>query len=262
MSINNIEKFRATIQNGKVCVGIPISSSDPVVSELLGDAGYDFTWIDMEHCPITIDTALGHIMAVRGTDTAPFVRVPWNDPVLIKPVLEFEPAGIIVPLIRTAEDAANAVRACKYPPVGIRGFGPRRGVKFGGLDTATYLQDADSRTIVIIQIEHIEAVKNLDAILATPGLDGICLGPNDLSGSMGLLGQVEHPDVIEAIDTIIEKVRKTGLYLGVATGYNPQTVRQWIAKGIQWIALNTDYVNMYKYSKMVIDDVHSIKTES
>ena len=259
MSINNIEKFKAKIRNGNVCVGIPISSSDPVVSELFGDAGYDFTWIDMEHCPIDIYTALAHIMAVRGTNTAPFVRVPWNDPASIKPVLELEPAGIIVPLIQTGEDAANAVQACKYPPLGIRGFGPRRGIKFGGIEMETYLQEADKRTMVFVQIEHIEAVKNSDAILATPGLDGICIGPNDLSGSMGLLGQIEHPDVIKAIDTIIEKVRKTDLYLGVATGYNPEKVRQWIGKGIQWIALNTDYVNMYKYSKMILDDVHSIK---
>jgi 2-keto-3-deoxy-L-rhamnonate aldolase RhmA len=259
MSINNLEKFKEKIRKGQVCVGIPISSADPVVSELFADAGYDFTWIDMEHCPIDAHTALGHVMAVRGTDTAPFIRVPWNDHVLIKPILEFEPAGVIVPLIRTAEDAARAVEACKYPPIGARGFGPRRGIKFGGMDMSSYLKDADQRSMVIVQIEHIEAVRNLDGILATSGLDAICIGPNDLSGSMGHLGDICHPEVAQAIDTVIEKVRRTNLYLGVATGYNPKKVREWIAKGIQWIGLNGDYTNMFLYSKMVVDDVRSIK---
>lgn len=259
--MNNIEKFKEKIRNGQVCVGTVVSSSDPVVSELLGEAGYDFTWIDMEHSPIDSQTALAHVMAVRGTDTAPFIRVPSNDPVTIKPVLELEPAGIIVPLIRTAEEVAQAVRACKYPPTGIRGYGPRRGIKFGGMDMQTYLQDANDRTMVFVQIEHIDAVNNLDAILATPGLDGVCLGPNDLSGSLGMLGQVTHPDVVKAIDTTIEKVRKTNLYLGVATGFRSETARLWIEKGIQWICLNGDYVNMYLYSKMVIDDVRVVQRE-
>ena len=259
MSLNNVEKFREKIRNGNVCVGLPISFSDPVVSEVIAEAGYDFTWIDTEHCPIDLHTALGHIMATRGTDTAAFVRVPWNDPVLIKPVLEFVPAGIIVPLVRTAQDVEKAVKACKYPPAGVRGFGPRRGIKFGGLDMKTYLDDADNRTLVIVQIEHIDAVNNIDAIIATPGLDGICLGPNDLSGSMGLLGKSQHPDVVREIDKVIEKTRNTDLFLGVAAGYNGEKVRQWIAKGIQWIALNTDSTNMYLQSKMILDDVRSIE---
>ncbi len=177
MSLNNIEKFKEKISRGQTCVGVAISFADPAVSELFGDAGYDFTWIDMEHCPIDPHMALGHVMAVRGTDTAPFIRVPWNDPVLIKPLLEFEPAGIIVPLIRTAEEATLAVEACKYPPKGRRGFGPRRGVKFGGLDTRAYIEEADSRTLVIVQIEHIDAVRHIESILAVPGLDAVCIRP-------------------------------------------------------------------------------------
>ncbi|MEW5817737.1 MAG: aldolase/citrate lyase family protein [Spirochaetota bacterium] len=259
MSINNVEKFRKKVRNGQTCVGIPITSSDPVVSELFGDAGYDFTWIDMEHGPIDLHTALTHVIAVRGTDTAPFIRVPSNDPVLIKPILEFEPAGIIIPLIRTAADVVQAVQACKYTPEGIRGFGPRRGTQYGGMDMQKYLKNANDRIMVFIQIESIEAVRNIDSILAIKGLDGICLGPNDLSASMGILGQLDHPDLVEAMDTVIKKAVNTDLYIGIAMGYEPAKVRQWIAKGIQWIALNTDYVNMYLHSKMVIDDVRSIR---
>ena len=255
---NNGEKFRQKILRGQVCVGTAVTLSDPAVSELCGDAGYDFTWIDTEHAPLDNHTVLTHVMATRGTDVAPFVRVPANDPVLIKPLLELEPAAIIVPLIQSPQDVRKAVEACKYPPRGIRGYGPRRGVRFGGVDMQTYLDEADDHTMVIVQIEHIDAVNALDAILATEGLDGICLGPNDLSGSLGVLGQISHPDVAAAIDTTIEKARASGVLLGVATGYDPQRVRGWIAKGIQWICLDTDCVGLYRYATQVIDDVQSI----
>jgi 2-dehydro-3-deoxyglucarate aldolase/4-hydroxy-2-oxoheptanedioate aldolase len=258
-SINNLEKFKARIAAGQVCVGTAITFGDPAVSELYGDAGYDFTWIDMEHGPFDLPAALGHIMAARGTDLAPFVRVPANDPVLIKPVLDLVPAAIIVPMIKTPEDAAQAVRACRYPPRGIRGYSPRRGTKFGGIPQAQYLESADEQTLVLIQIEQIEAVQHIDLILQTPGLDGICLGPNDLSGSMGKLGRTTDPEVAAAIDTVMRKARQTDLLLGVATGYDPKTVQAWLEKGIQWICLNTDYSNMYQHSKLVLEGVRQVE---
>lgn len=259
MSLNNIESFKAKIQRGQTCVGVPVTLSDPTVSELMADAGYDFTWIDMEHGPIDLHVALQHVMAVRGTGTAPFIRVPWNDPVTIKPILEFEPAGIIIPMVRNAEEAVQAVQACKYPPVGIRGFGPRRGIKFGGEAMGQYLQVADGRTLVIIQIEHIDALIHLDEILQVEGLDSICIGPNDLSGSMGLLGQTTHPDVVNTIDTIVAKVKTSPLMLGVATGYSEGNAQFWLDRGVNWIALNTDCVNMYLWAKKVVDGIRWAK---
>jgi 2-dehydro-3-deoxyglucarate aldolase/4-hydroxy-2-oxoheptanedioate aldolase len=251
--VNNIGHFQERIRSGKICVGMAITFNDPAVSELIAEAGYDFTWIDMEHAPLELPAVLGHLMALRGTQTAPFVRVRCNDVNVIKPVLDLAPAGIIIPLVNTAAEAEAAVRACKYPPRGIRGYGPRRGQKFGVLSQPEYLAKADEQTLVIIQIEHLDAVKNLDAILKVPGLDAICLGPNDLSGSLGKLGQIQDPEVAGAIDTVIKKVRQTKLFLGVSTGYNPKTFPVWIEKGIQWINLNTDWVNLFAHSKMVID---------
>ena len=123
----------------------------------------------------------------------------------------------------------------------------------------TYLETADDKTMLIVQIEHVNAVNNIDQILDTPGLDGICIGPNDLSGSYGVLGKINHPDVQNAIDIVIAKVKKTNLFLGVATYYEQQNVKMWIGKGVQFIALNTDYANLYRRSKEIIDDVKSIK---
>ena len=113
------------MRRGEVCLGTAISFSDPTVTEALCNV-LDFVWIDTEHNPLSLEDVQGHIMATKGTDVLPLVRVPWNDPVLIKPILDIGAAGVIVPMIRTADDVRLAVAACRYPPEGIRGFGPRR----------------------------------------------------------------------------------------------------------------------------------------
>jgi len=258
MSLNNVEVFKKKIQDGGVCVGVSVSLCDPAISELFAETGYDSTWIDMEHTVMSLETVLGHVMAVRGTRTAPIVRVPWNDPVLIKPVLEMEPAGIIVPMVRSATEVAAAVAACKYPPKGIRGFGPHRGIRFGATSAEDYLQDANDRNMVIAQIEHIDAVNDLDAILEIPGLDGIVLGPNDLSGSMGKLGRTSDPEVVAAMDEVVEKTRGSEKLLGASVGYSTESIREWLAKGVQWISVGGDIANLYEYSQTAFDDVRSV----
>jgi 2-keto-3-deoxy-L-rhamnonate aldolase RhmA len=250
--VNNLDQFRKTIAAGRVCIGSGVALSDPLISELTAEAGYDFTWIDLEHSPLTLQAALGHVMAVRGTKTAPFIRVPWNDPVLIKPVLELNPAAIIVPMVRTAEEAARAVSACKYPPAGIRGFGPCRGVRFGAVNTAEYLATADSRTLVMLQIEHLDAVRNLEQILQVPGVDGICVGPNDLSGSMGKLGQTTDPQVRAAVMQILRTTRSAGKMPGLATGFDPESFRIWLDCGVQWICLGADWINLFTQSRSIL----------
>ena len=248
MSINNVETFRKKIESGELCVGCDITFKDPAISELFGEVGYDFTWIDMEHHPLTLDHVEGHVMAVRGTDTAPFVRVPWNDPVLIKPVLELAPAAIILPMVRTPDEAESAVKACKYPPRGIRGFGPRRGHRYTRTDTRSYIEQALDQTMVIVQIEHKDAVASLDAILATPDLDAIVIGPMDLSGSLGCLGQLDHPDLLEAIDTICQKTRNSECILGASCGYRPEALEYWVDKGVQWISFSSDSDSLFAVS--------------
>ena len=121
--MNHLDAFKAKADRGDLCVGMVVTLSDPVVSELAGDVGYDFTWIDMEHAPLGIETVQGHIMATRGTGCAPFVRVVCNDRDVLKPVLDLAPAAVIIPRVNTAEAAAEAVAACKYPPYGCRGCG-------------------------------------------------------------------------------------------------------------------------------------------
>ena len=262
MSLNNVEKFREKISKGQFCVGGCVSFSDPAISEMYGDLGYDFTWIDTEHCPLCLENVLGHIMAGRASGAAPFVRVPANDPILIKPLMDLQPAGIIIPMVNSAEEAKRAVAACKYPPKGIRGFGPRRGIGYGTMPVKEYLEKADDETIVIIQCESIDAVNDIDAILEVDGVDSICLGPMDMSGSMGILAQSNHPDLQKAVATVADKVSKSDKILGIATGYNAGDngafIKKLFDKGLQWVCVNTDFVNLAGYSKQVLENVKSI----
>lgn len=232
--------FIDKMRHGQVCLGTVITFNDPTVTEALSPA-LDFVWIDTEHNAFTLEIVQGHLMATKGTDCTPIVRVPWNDPVLIKPVLDIGAAGVIVPFVKTADDVRQAVAACRYPPEGIRGFGPRRPSNYGRLGGPDFCRAANDAMITIAQIEHIDAVNNLNAILAVPGLTGIVTGPNDLAGSMGHPGNPGHPEVQAALITVIEKARRAGIFGGVSIGDQPDRLAEWANKGAQWLAMGADF---------------------
>jgi len=249
MSINNLEKFRSKLASGKTCFGMVITLSDPCVSELAGEIGYDFTWIDAEHCALNIETVLHHVMAIRGSNCAPLIRVQWNQWGVIKPMLDIAPAGIIIPMVNSREEAVEAVASCKYPPQGNRGCGPRRGRHYGMMPFDEYLVNSASDPMVILQIEHIDAVKNLDEILSVSGIDSICIGPTDLSGSMGKFCQFDDPDVKKVIDEISAKVCKAGILLGAVGGDIPL----WQSRGVGWIAMAGDGGSMASHAKSALE---------
>ncbi len=252
-----LEPFREKMLRGEVCFGTAITFTDPAISEsLAGDL--DFVWIDAEHNALSLETIQLHLMAVKGTATFPVVRVAWNDPVLLKPVLDIGAPGVVVPLIRTAEDARLAVSACRYPPEGIRGFGPRRGSRYGRDGGPEYCQQANDSIMVNVQIEHAEAVKNVDAILATEGLSGIVIGPNDLAGSMGHTGRPTHPDVSKAIDSVIAKARAAKKFVGIGCGIAPAELRDWARRGVQWLLMGADFVLL---RKMTLETVAAVKAD-
>lgn len=235
--MENAHAFRDKIRRGQVCLGAGITFTDPTATEALCGV-VDYVWIDMEHNALSLEAVQGHIMATKGSDTASLVRVRWNDPVLIKPVLDIGADGVIVPLVRTVEDVERAVAACRYPPEGIRGYGPRRPSNYGRTGGAEFCRAANEAVIVTVQIEHIDAVRNLDGILAVPGLTGIMIGPNDLSGSMGYMGQTRHPEVMEAIETVITRAKQAGVYVGIAAS---DRVSEWADRGAQWLLIGEDY---------------------
>ena len=243
--MENAQYFRQKILGPAPCLGTCVTFGDPTVTECLTTV-LDFVWIDAEHGPLTLPSVQGHVMATRGTQCTPIVRVAWNDPVLIKPMLDLGAAGIIVPLIRTADDARRAVAACRYPPDGIRGYGPRRPARYGTSGGPDYCRAANDSIITIVQIEHIDAVRNLDEILRVEGLTTIVIGSQDLAASMGHTAEPRHPEVLKAIDSVIERSRSAGMPVGMALGDTPDIYCQWHSKGVSWFAVGADFLVLQK----------------
>jgi 2-dehydro-3-deoxyglucarate aldolase/4-hydroxy-2-oxoheptanedioate aldolase len=252
--MENAHHFREKLARGQICLGTGITYGDATVTEALCGV-LDFLWIDMEHAPLSLADVQAHVMATKGSDTVPLVRVPWNDPVLVKPVLDLGAAGVILPMVRTPEEARKAVAACLYPPEGIRGFGPRRPSRYGQLGGPAFCAAANRTVLPIVQIEHAEAVENIDAILATPGLASIVLGPNDLSGSLGHMGNPGHPDVDRAIDHVVARARKMGIPVGVGTGDDPVALATWARRGVQWLTMGCDCTLLVRAARQVAGEL-------
>ena len=238
MEINNLERFISKVRGGDVAYGCCITLADCAVTEVACAAGFDFVWIDGEHGEMDRLTAMHHMMAVKGTGTASFYRVPACDHTEIKKVIDFAPAGIIVPMVMDSEDAARAVAACRYPmDGGNRGCGYRRGLDYGAGDVKKYLRTSAHDPLVIIQLEHIDAARRIDEILAVPGIDSILVGPYDFSASMGKPGEFNDPEVRAAIDAACRKIVEKGVLLGA---YAESDFDVWKARGVRYIGVVGD----------------------
>lgn len=168
------------------------------------------------------------------------MRVPSSDVAWIKRLLDVGAEGIIVPQVRSAAEVRGIVSACRYPPMGTRGFGPRRSCNYGRDDLQTYLAEANRRVFVAVQIETAEAYAELDAILDVPGYDSIVIGPNDLSGSLGLMGQLDHPKVVEAVASIASRSRAAGRYVGIGMAPDVEHALRAARQGVQWVQIGGD----------------------
>ena len=257
--MNNVERIKEKWERKELCIGTNVAFTDAAVSELFGEAGYDFVWIDLEHSAMSVDQALNHVRAARGAGVAAFIRVPSNDPVIVKPILELHPAGVIVPRIASVADAEQAVVSCRYPPRGVRGFGPSRGSRFGDISGPDYLDAVDDQIMVIPQIEHIDAVDDIEAILDVPGIDSVVTGPGDLSATMGLRGQGGHPDVIEAVRRVLQAAIDRGIPAGHSAGWDPGAVRSFIDMGISWISVDGDWITLFKHAKRVAGELIAMR---
>lgn len=254
METNALEKFFSTIRSGRIALGSVVTFFDPAVTELSADTGFDFCWIDGEHGTIDRATAQAHMMALRGTGCASFYRVPACDHTEIKRIIDFAPAGIIVPMIMNADDARLAVSACRYPLLGDRGCGYRRGNRYGSIPGDEYWEMAKREPLVILQIEHIEAVRNLDAILKVPGVGSILVGPYDLSASMGKPGLWDDPEVSSTLDEVCRKSRAVGILLGA---YAECKFDVWKKRGVQYMGIKNDTSAMRLGFEMMMQEARA-----
>ncbi|WP_426184474.1 HpcH/HpaI aldolase family protein [Microbacterium sp. TWP3-1-2b2] len=220
-------------------VGAWICSGSPIAAEIVAGSGLDWTLIDGEHSPIGLESTLSLLQAVAPYPITPVVRVPSAEATLIKQVLDVGAQNLLVPMVNTAEEAAAAVAATRYPPRGIRGVGSAlaRAAQFNRIED--YLHRAHEITSLTVQIETDAAVGNARAIAEVDGVDAVFIGPSDLAASMGLLGQQEHPDVIAAVERTIATVRAAGKPVGV-NAFAPAIARRYLDAGASFALVAAD----------------------
>ena len=223
---------------GGLALGVSLTIADPFVAEVIGGAGFDFVLIDTEHAPITVDQLQVLLIALRTSASTVFVRPAANDATLIKQILDLGAEGLVVPEVYDAATCADAVAAARYPPLGRRGFGPRRAARLEGGRPA-YIARANDEVAVFVMVESADAVANIDALLQTPGLDGVMVGPADLAVTMGHLNDFTHPDVPARIADVRAACQRHSVPFGIFAA-TEQAARRWAADGASFMTIGAD----------------------
>jgi 2-keto-3-deoxy-L-rhamnonate aldolase RhmA len=242
--------LKDALHNGKPMIGTILTVASPEVAEALALLGFDWIFIDLEHTNLSIQDAQMAIQAVANRSYT-LVRVPDGTRENIERILDTGCSGIIVPLVNTEAYARRIVDFAKYPPLGERSVGLGRAQGFG-LGFKDYLQASNAQTVVVVQIEHRDAVSNVDQILSVPGIDAVFIGPYDLSGSLGLLGQISHADVTTAISAVRTACARSNSTYGIYCG-NAEQARAEINAGARIIAVGTDLLHMAGSARSVLE---------
>ena len=249
------KQLRKKILSRELCIGTWIQIGHPAVAEILAQCGYEWIAVDMEHAGIGIETYTDIVRAVSGFNTAPFARVTENAVMPIRRVLDAGASGVIVPLVNSAEEASRAVAAAKYPPKGIRGFAFCQGNNWGEMFDE-YAAMANDWITVIVMIESRQAVENIDKILSVEGIDGVFVGPYDLSGSYGIVGQIGHPVMQTALKQVTEVCRAHKKVAGIhLVSPTKQNIENAIKDGYTFIALGMDDVFMLNSAKAMLNEL-------
>jgi 2-keto-3-deoxy-L-rhamnonate aldolase RhmA len=251
-----IKQFRKKMDAGEICLGAGISLTDSSIVEALAPA-VDFVWIDLEHSHLSYESVQTHLIAARAGGIAALVRVRGSDVPHIKPILDIGAGGIIVPQVRSAAEVRQVVDACRYAPLGNRGFGPRRASNYGRNGGLSWMESVNELLFVGVQIENREALESLDEIVAIQGLDSIILGPYDLSVALGHPGELQHPQVSDALDRIVTTARQAGKYVGTGMGAYAENAVEAITRGVQWIQCGDDYGYLVAHAEALMKQIRS-----
>ena len=243
---------KAWFQKKPFVLGTFVQISDPTVVEILAGAGFDFVLVDCEHAPLSAESVKGLMIASSATGIVPIVRVEQNNASLVMAPLDSGAVGVQIPHIRTAEDAQNAVTFAKYHPLGERGVNPHvRGTRYNPEDFQAYIRWSNENTLVVVQVEGAEGVDHIDEILEIKGLDVIFLGPYDLSQSIGVPGEVDHPKVVDQMKSVILKAKRKGMAIGTFVD-DAETAEPWINLGIQYLVIGYDTRMLFQGAKATI----------
>ncbi len=244
--------FRKRLQAQETLIGTMVTLPVPSIAEILAELGFDWLFVDGEHGPLETRDILAILQAV-GDRLACLVRVPGSEEAPIKRALDLGAEGIIVPQVNTAEQAARVVQYARYAPIGSRGVGLARAHGYG-LRFQEYLEKANERVTVIVQAEHVQAVENMESIVQVEGVDAVFLGPYDLSASLGRMGRIDDPVVIEAIDEVTRICQAAGIPLGYF-GVSAQAVRPYMERGYSLIAAGVDTLMIVGAARRLLEDL-------
>lgn len=250
-----VNHFKRAIASGGTPVGAWLVSAAPSTAEALGCLGFDFLVVDMEHTPIDLAQMTAILQTIAGTPAQAIVRVPWNDMVMTKRVLDAGAQSLLFPFVQSAEEARRAVAHTRYPPAGVRGVAAaHRASRYGSVPN--YTRSAHEEICVIVQIETINALGQLEAIAAVPGVDSIFIGPADLSASMGFLGDMGNPAVQEKLAGSAKACQRLGKACGII-GANPEIVHKFLGYGFSWVAVGSDLGMLVSRAQEYLDAVRN-----
>ena len=252
-----VNPVKARLARGEYVVGVPITSTSLDMAALAARAGFDFLWVEMEHSPITLETLRHLVLATRGLPAVPFARVPAGETWMAKRVLDQGVHGVIAPFTSTPELAQQVSQACRYPPRGRRGSG-------SGLAEGTwpkvpsYFDSADSEVLVVVVIEEAAAVERCEEIAAVDGVDVLFVGTSDLSFSMGLRGNMMHPDVLEAAERVRDAAARHGKYCGRPVA-SPESLQRFADEGFRLFHAASDLTLFAEGAKAWLDPLGRAK---
>lgn len=249
-------QFRRKLDAGQICLGAGITLADSSIVEALAPS-VDFFWIDLEHSHLSYESVQNHLIAARAGGAAALVRVRGSDVPHIKPILDIGAGGIVVPQVQSIAEVRHVIDASRYPPLGKRGYGPRRAATYGRDGGVQWMQRANEQIFVGVQIENLAALAVVEEIATIEGLDSIVLGPYDLSVAMGHAGQIDHPDVQTALKRIIAAARNAGKYVGTGMAGSATEALKAIALGVQWIQCGDDYGYMVSRADEIMQRIRA-----
>jgi 2-keto-3-deoxy-L-rhamnonate aldolase RhmA len=252
------DRFRERLARREPLIGIVLSLPSPEMAEMFAAAGFDWLFVDMEHGLLDFASVQRLIQAVAGACPC-IVRVPNNEAILIAKALDTGAVGVIVPHVNDADEARAAVRAARYPPTGARSIGAARAQGYGGR-LADAIAGDNERTLVVAQVEHIDAVRSIEEIVRVPGVDAIFIGPFDLSASMGKPGQIGAPDVQQAIGTVAAACAARQMPCGIFVVDGPAAGRAFAA-GHSLVCAGTDTLLVLTAATQVRMDAHAAGSE-
>jgi 4-hydroxy-2-oxoheptanedioate aldolase len=233
-----VNHFKRALKAGTSQIGLWCSLSSHYSIEMVAGAGFDWLLLDTEHSPNDLESVLTQLQAAAAYPPASVVRVPWNDMVAIKRVLDIGAQSLLIPYVQNPDEARAAVAATRYPPAGVRGVaGTTRATRFGRIKD--YAKRAHEELCVLVQVETQEALKHIEAIATIDGVDGIFIGPGDLHASMGYAGEVANPAVLPLIEDALRRIRRTGKAPGILVG-DEQLAKRCIEAGSLFTAVGVD----------------------